>query len=152
MTDYERVLDRLDTCRWDHMRVIADAAEEEGDPVEAAGWRWLADHGRWPSEETAYFGKREGRSQGETTSTGWKASYAAAFNHPSGWERDGYGAPCNHLPRPVVRLVKEIVKELKEKELTGRRYDPGDRLPSPVWLAAAARAVGEWLSENRPTK
>jgi hypothetical protein len=49
-TDYERLLAGLGTFRWDYLRVLADAAEEAGEPKLAAGWRWLADNRKWPNE------------------------------------------------------------------------------------------------------
>jgi hypothetical protein len=49
-TEYGRLLAALATCRWDHMRVLADAAEDAGDPELAAGWRWLATRRKWPND------------------------------------------------------------------------------------------------------
>jgi hypothetical protein len=49
-TEYGRLLGGLDDCRWDHMRVLADAAEEAGDAELAAGWRWLAGNQQWPND------------------------------------------------------------------------------------------------------
>jgi hypothetical protein len=51
-TDYERLLAGLDTLRWDwdYLRIVADSAEEAGDPKLAAGWRWLAGNRKWPQE------------------------------------------------------------------------------------------------------
>ena len=46
--DYDRVLAGLDACRWRQMRIIADAAEDAGEHLLAAGWRWLADNRKWP--------------------------------------------------------------------------------------------------------
>jgi hypothetical protein len=58
-TDYKRLLEGLGTCRWEAMRVLADAAEDAGDAPLAAGWRWLADNQRWPNENYKPFGEAE---------------------------------------------------------------------------------------------
>jgi hypothetical protein len=38
----------LEDGRWITMKALADLALEEGDLVMAAGWRWLAEHHKWP--------------------------------------------------------------------------------------------------------
>jgi hypothetical protein len=48
MTDYQALLRGLESCRWDYMRLLADAAEDQGEEALAAGWRWLADNRKWP--------------------------------------------------------------------------------------------------------
>jgi hypothetical protein len=55
-TDYEQVLAGLDHCQWDHLQVVADAAEDLGDGRSAAGWRWLAKHRLWPLERRGVWG------------------------------------------------------------------------------------------------
>jgi hypothetical protein len=47
-SQYARLLAALEDSRWTHMRILADAAEDEGNATLAAGWRWLADNKRWP--------------------------------------------------------------------------------------------------------
>jgi hypothetical protein len=42
------MLGGLETCRWDYMRMLAVAAEDEGKQALALGWRWLADNRKWP--------------------------------------------------------------------------------------------------------
>jgi hypothetical protein len=45
---YESLLDGLDDCRWNYLRGLADAAEDEGKPDLARGWRFMAKHHKWP--------------------------------------------------------------------------------------------------------
>lgn len=47
--EMDKLLKTLDECRWFHMNLIADKAEEEGDEELAAGWRWLAENRSWPT-------------------------------------------------------------------------------------------------------
>jgi hypothetical protein len=47
-TMHEMLLDGLPDIRWNYLRGLADAAEDEGDDLLALGWRWLADNRRWP--------------------------------------------------------------------------------------------------------
>jgi hypothetical protein len=47
-TDYQALLRGPESCRWDYMRLLADAAEDQGREVLAVGWRWLADNRKWP--------------------------------------------------------------------------------------------------------
>jgi hypothetical protein len=44
------LLEELERCRWITMMLIADECEENGEAQKAAGWRWLCEHRRWPSE------------------------------------------------------------------------------------------------------
>jgi hypothetical protein len=46
MTDHDMLLAGLADCRWNYMRGLGDAAEDE---ERALGWRWLADNRRWPA-------------------------------------------------------------------------------------------------------
>jgi hypothetical protein len=48
MSDEDTLLAGLEECRWQHLRLLADEAEERGDVVMALGWRWLAEHRKWP--------------------------------------------------------------------------------------------------------
>lgn len=48
MTDEEAMLAELDGHRWRVMLALADWCEENGQPEMAAGWRWLAEHEKWP--------------------------------------------------------------------------------------------------------
>lgn len=58
----DRLLRELEDCRRFAMNQLADEAEEHGEQQEADGWRWLAEHGRWP--ERSARGKRRWRLLG----------------------------------------------------------------------------------------
>lgn len=45
---YESLLEGLDDCRWNYLRGLADAAEDEGKLELARGWRFMAKHHKWP--------------------------------------------------------------------------------------------------------
>jgi hypothetical protein len=125
-TDYDGLLAGLDACRWDQMRVLADAYDERGDTATAAGWRWLADKGRWPVE-TAF----NGQAGCWTMSDGWAAA-DAMFDHPSAWEERS--PACRYLPPSVVQGMKSLFSRSDAR--------------TTVWLTLAALAVGEWLAER----
>lgn len=52
MTELQRarlaVLDDLDNGQWARLRVLADIAEEEGNDIQARGYRYMAKHKHWP--------------------------------------------------------------------------------------------------------
>lgn len=48
MTDREILLETLDRVLWDVMGQCADECEDRGESWTAAGWRWLAEHRRFP--------------------------------------------------------------------------------------------------------
>jgi hypothetical protein len=44
----------LASTPWHLMRVLADEAEDAGEPWLAAGWRWLAQYRKWPARMVAW--------------------------------------------------------------------------------------------------
>ena len=118
-TDYTRCLAALEDCRWVQMLVIADAAEDAGDPPLARGWRALAAQRCWPKEFSG--GHYWGRGGG-------------------GWDRP----PARHyLPAPAFdRLPAPADSPLARPADQMRAVTGG----VSAALEAAARAVGEWLA------
>lgn len=50
MTDRERLLREINDAQVSTLLAMADLEEEEGQAYRAHGWRWLAEHRRWPLE------------------------------------------------------------------------------------------------------
>jgi hypothetical protein len=133
--DYDRALAGLGDCRWQHVLVIADAAEDQGDQALADGWRWLADNRRWPTPE---FGLDDpARARREFYSVfGWRGSRRPA------WKGDTLRLGENFLPHAVCLRLRKQAKAIEE--------DDALRWPETVLenLGMAARAVGQWLARG----
>jgi hypothetical protein len=139
-TDYGKLLVGLDSCRWEQMRVLADAAEDNGDPVLAAGWRWLADNRKWPGADAL--------GEGETF-------YWRAVRHE---DQSSYGPdvlPWGAFQRLPVRATNPRARTALLLKYMAR---PDPEAPEdfynavplclPEALEMTARAVGEWLAEG----
>src|SRR5262249_26477270 len=109
-----------DDCRWMAMRELADHAEERGEATLAAGWRWLADHHKWPVLQRRY---AQRPARGEPEREGLSACWVLA-------RRDS--------PVPFV---------LPDPGPSGglRTHYPTE----VAALAAAAGAVGAWLGTRQ---
>jgi hypothetical protein len=140
-TNYDRVLAQLDDVRWQQMLVIADAAEEAGDAVSAAGWRWMAEHRRWPVEARGvhrwYRGLEDDR----------QAAYLPeeVFDRLPGEAGVGEGYRARRWTvGQELREYQDPWKYLPDR--TQRKRDPGNLPADSRLLAVVARAVGEWLT------
>jgi hypothetical protein len=81
---YERGLRELENCRWATLGALADAAEKAGNTFLAAGFRWLAEHRKWPAH-------RHVRWDSARQSEGW------AYQFERG-EQPGYTGGEYQLP------------------------------------------------------
>lgn len=45
----DALLEELVNARWEIMKALADAAEEDGEQEMALGWRWMAENKKWPA-------------------------------------------------------------------------------------------------------
>jgi hypothetical protein len=131
-TDYDRTLAGLEACRWQQMQVIADAADDAGDAVLAAGWRWLAEHRKWVGRDlvhSAYYV--------------WCPEHqyhAQAMLHPLERGRP----PETQLPRGALEILLAHYRE------EGQREPDGGDFRFTRLMTNTARAVGEWLMRGRP--
>jgi hypothetical protein len=121
-TGYERLLAGLEDCRWEYMRLLADAAEGACWPNQALGWRWLAEERKWPRVH-------EGEAQ-------W---FRMARNSPT-------DAPLpHHLPAGAFTTLRRAGVN------SGAPVSPFMACFDTVAgaLLAAARAAGAWLRAGR---
>jgi hypothetical protein len=132
---YERLLAGLESCRWDHMRVLADAAEEQGNEALALGWRWLADNRKWPDEY------------------GWSGGtvgYWSSFAPHLGGEAKSHDLPeelFDAISRrcDVSRPPRSLRCSLHPVNPNARHHDRLRGYPLIDFLVAVAREVGEFL-------
>jgi len=141
---YERLLAGLGDCRWTHMRILADAAEEEGNPTLAAGWRWLAEHKYWPDQIAHWMGTPRKLTICFRWSV-WDSNPRASFNIEAVLSRHGN---ITSLPMPVLRLVKSPLVKIVERE--NDFYPLSLLCESPITLLElTAKAAGEWLASQK---
>jgi hypothetical protein len=127
-TEYRRLLDGLETCRWDQMRVLADAAEEAGDAVSAAGWRWLAANKRWPMDVNSEMHFPADVGPRWFIVWGWRGS--------------------ENVRRPTVGTNEHVLPFDVASRLCHIQADSETPADAAQLLALTARIVGEWLAEE----
>jgi hypothetical protein len=126
---YELLLEGLDDCRWNYLRGLADAAEDEGKHELARGWRWMADHHKWP--------------------LGWQYGYLFEVNAAPLKRMTEYG-----LPLVIYVAVKEALdaKEagMEDNDLQLRNWGGRDGLAK--FMSVVAEAIGKRLVNPRPRR
>jgi hypothetical protein len=124
-SNYQRLLEGVDS-RWDTMRVVADAAEEDGQNDVATGLRWLAEHKKWSLTQII---------DGETYHT-WSRE-----------EKDGEHGE-HYLPPGVLgRIHKYWPGYDPDDDEDGMASSVTCHNPHTL-LEAAAKAVSEWLNHK----
>jgi hypothetical protein len=129
-TQYARLLASLEDCRWTHMRILADAAEEEGNATLAAGWRWLADNTKWPRKNTTGRNYPDTHYEWESTLNVYSGSVEYAICHSlfcllRGCKGIYYRSPNSSTLRCKTRLAL---------------------------LQLTAQAAGEWLARQKEAR
>jgi hypothetical protein len=143
-TQYARLLAGLEDARWNHMRILADAAEEEGNLTLAAGWRWLAEHQYWPEQTADWMGAPRKLTKCFKWSA-WDSHARTNINIDVLLSRHGNTIS---LPMPVLRLVKSPLVELVKRE--NDFYQLSMLCESPITLLElTAQAAGEWLASQK---
>lgn len=124
---YETLLAGLDNCRWNYLRGLADAAEDEGRLDLARGWRWLADHRKWPM--------------------GWRGGFRFEMNSALVPKKAEYG-----LPLVMYKAVRKALKanETGAEDLELRSWGGRDGLAK--FMAVVAEAIGERLGHPCPPR
>jgi hypothetical protein len=126
------------------MRILADAAEDEGNTTLASGWRWLADNKKWPSQVHARPSNTSRKAVwgfhwiGIRRKSAELIDEAALINAPS---RD-------YLPSELIECLRKC--ELVSTRLTGS----GGWLhllceSEGTLLKLTAQAAGEWLASQQ---
>jgi hypothetical protein len=124
----ESLLDGLDNCRWNYLRGLADAAEDEGTPDLARGWRWMADQRKWPMS--------------------WKYGYLFKLS----------GAPLKKMEEHGLPLVLYMAaKETLEATDTGaedhlKLESWGGRGGLVKFMSTVAEAIGKSLGRPCPRR
>ncbi len=142
-TDYKRMRAALDSCQWDHMRMLADAAEDCGDMTLAKGWRWLADNKRWPDHaniwETSLPPTHRRRQQ--VVFLGWRFLRELHAGAPLLLKR----LPSDWLPFDLLVRLNDLYRDGGES--WGGRVDDDSPLLGVV-LDITAECVGDWLASK----
>ena len=143
-TQYARLFAGLENIRWDYMRILADAAEDEGNTTLAVGWRWLAKHHCWPRSTSARFEGRYYSGCFEWEGYPGKDEDWAEENVTS---ENGWYVPVSYsLPSGIALRIKSPLVKL------GRRSETFPRLlcrSKTTLLELTAQAAGEWLASQR---
>jgi hypothetical protein len=132
-TEYGRLLSGLRRARKGdrrtHMMLLADAALDRGDHDLAAGWRWLAENGKWPLAMNR--------------SGGWYEGYGVWGAAPFGGNEH---VPARNTKPPTPHVLPAGLLRKLRRRVTG---DGRKRLPSfPEAMDATARLVGEWYTRG----
>lgn len=125
--DRDNLLAALVRDRWATMLVLADEAEDRGDPWLASGWRWMSATGRWPAYLHHYVSLGLFKGGGMRKTWGWRGC-GGQFGH------DLPGAVFNRLKGGTPRRL-------------WRRWDSEEG-----GLLAAAVAAGEMLRWQQEKK
>jgi hypothetical protein len=117
------------------MRILADAAEDEGNPTLAAGWRWLADNRRWPLRTR----NLPNRGVTKPRHRGVYYLWSTWSNYPS-----VVLAPEDHLPVSIADLIESphVTKDYFHSGVVAC-----DSLTTLLELTA--QAAGEHLAAQR---
>jgi hypothetical protein len=121
---YESLLEGMESCRWNYLRGLADAAEDEGKADLARGWRWLAKYRKWPM----------------------KLWYAYVFEYSGAPLKEGAE---HELPMQYYVEVRQALEangagtEEEEVQLESRGS-------LSRFMAVVAEAIGEYLGRPRP--
>jgi hypothetical protein len=154
-SQYARLLAGLENSRWDAMGILADSAEDEGNTTLASGWRYLAEHHKWPTTTAC---PKQGRPKGNRSRV-W-------YEWITGMELTPRESAGEHtLPVEVYDRMRELRTEYQDyaqhfarfgHHRTDDAYDPWrthvdsllcDDLAAQLQLAA--RAAGEWLASQQ---
>lgn len=122
----------IDACQ---RMLLLDAANEEGDPVAAAGWQWLADNGKWPMLHRGKYPPLgwDWEAETETAQQSYRLPEQAIDQFEPFW--DGDDAPYRASPSACLAAAALAVGRWLQKP---RRYRPHST------LQCGEAVVGDW--------